>query len=457
MDKNVKSLSAKHKYSTVDLLKFIVPSIVGILLFMTPIVWQGQVTIPIAILAKELQALLVNWLPQLTALLAIISFIGSLGCRLLQPDWLARKPFLNSLFNVSLLWLIIRGLGAVFALVTLFHAGPEWVWSENTGQVLLFDLLPLLFVVFLLAGMLLPLLVNFGLLEFIGALMIKVMRPLFTLPGRSSIDCLTSWLGDGTIGVLLTSKQYESGYYTRREAAVIGTTFSAVSITFSFVVLAQVKLEHLFVPFYITVSLAGVVAALIMPRIPPLSRKPNTFYGSMQEADQEVIPKGYTPMQWGMTQAVSKARENTRLGSFIADGFRNILDLWIGVIPVVMAVGTLALILAEYTPVFKWLGLPFLPLLELMQLPEAEAASQTMVVGFADMFLPTVLASSIESELTRFVIAALSVTQLIYMSEVGGLLLGSKIPISLKDLFLIFIERTLITLPIIVVAAHLIF
>lgn len=73
------------------------------------------------------------------------------------------------------------------------------------------------------------------------------------------------------------------------------------------------------------------------------------------------------------------------------------------------------------------------------------------------MFLPSIIGASIKSELTRFVIACVSVTQLIYMSEVGGLLLGSKIPVSLKDLIIIFIERTLITLPIIVLIAHIIF
>ena len=96
------------------------------------------------------------------------------------------------------------------------------------------------------------------------------------------------------------------------------------------------------------------------------------------------------------------------------------------VIPVVMAIGTLALIIAEYTPIFKILGLPFTPLLELLRVPEAKEASQTLIVGFADMFLPTVIGSTIKSELTRLCIACISVTQLIYMSEVGGLLIGSK-------------------------------
>ena len=73
------------------------------------------------------------------------------------------------------------------------------------------------------------------------------------------------------------------------------------------------------------------------------------------------------------------------------------------------------------------------------------------------MFLPTVIGSTINSELTRFVIACVSVTQLIYMSEVGGLLIGSEIPVSMKDLIIIFLERTLITLPVISLIAHFLF
>lgn len=73
------------------------------------------------------------------------------------------------------------------------------------------------------------------------------------------------------------------------------------------------------------------------------------------------------------------------------------------------------------------------------------------------MFIPSILAASIHSDLTRFVIAAMSVTQLIYMSEVGALLLGSGIPVKLWELFVIFILRTLVTLPVIALMAHLIF
>ena len=52
-------------------------------------------------------------------------------------------------------------------------------------------------------------------------------------------------------------------HLTQKEAAIIGTTFSSASIAFCLVVIGQVNLEHLFAPFYLTVCVAGAVAALI--------------------------------------------------------------------------------------------------------------------------------------------------------------------------------------------------
>ncbi|GAA0121705.1 MULTISPECIES: YjiH family protein [Clostridium] len=442
--------------TTLGVLKFIIPSLIGVILFMIPIPFNGEVTIPVALLSNSIIEILEENLTTITAVIISISTILAIVTKMLKPRFITENKYLNSLFNITPLWLFIRILGMIFVILSLFKVGPEWIWSDATGGMLLTSLLPVLFAVFLFAGMLLPLLLNFGLLEFFGTLLTKVMRPVFKLPGRSSIDCITSWLGDGTIGVLLTSKQYEEGYYTKREAAVIGTTFSAVSITFSLVVLQTVRLERYFVPYYLTICLAGVVAAIIIPRIPPLSRKEDSYYVEPKDAG-ELVPKGFTRTEWGFHQAIKRAGQNTSIKEFLLEGTKNVLDMWLGVIPIVMAIGTLALIIAEFTPVFKFLGMPFYPILKLLQVPEALAASQTLIVGFADMFLPSVIGSSIESELTRFVVAAISVTQLIYMSEVGGLLIGSKIPVSMKDLFIIFIERTLITLPVVVLVAHIIF
>lgn len=454
------------KYKLPSVLKFLIPSFLGILLFMIPIPSADSITIPIAVLSSEVQYFLGNYMNTiLWIILTISAFLTFIGT-VVKPKWIINNSFLNALFNVSFIWTTLRILSFIFiSLINLKEMGlafPNWlmplvdmVSSNDTGNMILSDLLPVLFSVFLFAGLFLPLLLDFGLLELIGSLLIKIMRPIFGLPGRSAIDCIASWLGDGTIGVLLTSKQYEEGFYTRREAAVIGTTFSLVSITFSLVVINTVSLGHLFVPFYITVTLASLIAAIIMPKIPPLSLKKDILYdGSTPKDEHKVLGSAFSA---GLDMAIDRAKEQSFKRSILVDGSKNVIDMWFGVIPVVMGVGTIALILATYTPLFQFLGAPFEPLLNLLQIPEAAAASQTLVAGFADMLLPSILASSIESELTRFVIACVSVCQLIYLSEVGALLISSKIPVKLWELFVIFIERTLITLPIVALVAHIIF
>ncbi|MGF1800900.1 YjiH family protein [Vibrio gigantis] len=437
---------------------FLIPSLIGLFLFMAPISYQGDLTIPVAILAKSIQAVFGEYLVSIiTAIVAFMS-VASVLSTIFKPTFITSNSFLNGLFNPSPLWLSVRLIGGAAAVMAFFQVGPEVIWEENTGGLVLEGLLPTLFSVFIFAGLLLPLLLNFGLLELFGTLLSKVMRPIFNLPGRSAIDCMASWLGDGSVGILLTSKQYEKKFYTQREAAVVGTTFSAVSITFSLVVIAQVDLEHLFLPFYAAICLAGIVAAVIIPRLPPLSMKKDTFIdGSKPHKDADAIPAGYSTFSWGLELAVNKASQVKSAKSVFGEGVRNAVDMVFGVLPVVMGLGTMALVIAEYTSVFSFLGQPFIPFLELLGVPEAVAASETIVVGFADMFIPAILAASIDNEMTRFVIAAMSVTQLIYMSEVGALLLGSKIPVNILELFIIFILRTLITLPVIAGVAHLIF
>jgi len=438
-----------------NFLKFFIPSLIGAFLFVTPINQGGNLTIPVAVFANALLNFMGDASTVVICALISASAITTLVHRFVGIKFISNNPKLNNLFTLTPFWFCVRMTGFVFALMFLFGFGPEIIVGGNTGGMVINDLMPILVCVFFLAGILLSLLLDYGLLDFCGALLIKLMRPVFNLPGRSALDCVASWLGDGSIGVLLTSKQYENGFYSKREATVIATTFSAVSITFALVVISEVGLEHMFLPFYGVVSVAGIVAAIIVPKLPPLSKVPDTYY--TEQAHREDIPKGKTSFQYGMELALAKGEKAPGIGRFVKSGMENVIEMWFGTLPVILAMGTIALIIAEYTPVFKILGMPFIPLYQLLGVPEAAAASQTVIIGFADMFLPSVIASGFASEMTKFVVAATSVTQLIYMSEIGSIIMGSKIPVSLKDLFIIYIERTLVTLPVIAVFAHFLF
>lgn len=450
---------------TGSLVGFLVPSIIGIFLFMIPVQDDGKWTVIVKIIADIISNAIGDFLPILC--LIIVTTSALLGIVFLhKPNFIATYPIVANTFSTTAVWVVIRIIGAIFIWLTYLGIDAEdgnesvlhMITCADGGGFVLNDLLSVLVVIFLLAGLLLPLLLDFGLLEFIGALLTKIMRPVFTIPGRAAVDCMTSWIGDGTLGVMLTANQYEGGYYSKREAAIISTTFSAVSITFSIVVLAQVNLMEYFGAYYLLICAIGFACAVILPRIPPLSLKKDEFLVE-GKAMGEQLPEGYTSsFQYGLALARQRVAEFRGVEQFMESAIKNAAGMWFGVLPVVMCIGTLALVLANNTTIFDTLGLPFLPLLQFLDVPEAVAASKTMIVGFTDMFTPSIIAAStITSEMTRFIVAVISVTQLIYLSEVGGLILGSKIPVSLPELFVLFLERTIISLFIAAPAAHIIF
>ena len=83
------------------------------------------------------------------------------------------------------------------------------------------------------------------------------------------------------------------------------------------------------------------------------------------------------------------------------------------------------------------------------------AQKQGIGIGFVDQFMPAIIARSVDAEFWRFVLGGLSVTQLVFLSEFGILVLRSKLPVDLKTLFIVFVQRTIITAPVLLVMAAL--
>jgi len=445
---------------TANLIKFIIPSVLGTLLFLTPFVFGDKVTIGMGVLADAVLDATKEHLAGFAVLLTLISIVVTLLVNISKPKTDADtggtiKSHLIHIFHVGPIWTLLRLTGAAFCGMIYFQVGPEWIISEYTGGLMLNELATVIVVYLMFASLLLPLLTDFGFMEFVGTVFRRFFRTLFQLPGRSAIDAMASWLGAGTVGVMITAQQYESGFYSQREASIIATNFSIVSVAFCLVVVDFIGINHLFGEYYVAVVLAGIICAVITPRIPPLSWKKDHYHSATGKQISEEVPKGYSILSWGTRLATERASRAPGPVGMLTKGTLNGFDIWFGLLPLVMAIGTVALALAEFTPVFVYIGAPFVPLLELLQIPEAAAAAPTMVVGFADMFLPAVLGKDIESELTRFVIAGVSVSQLIFMSEVGVLILKTKLPLNFLELLIIFLQRTLISLPIIAGVGHL--
>ena len=430
---------------------------------MIPVKFDGEWTIIVKIFADFIAKTIGDYLPALCTIIITISFVMSVLASF-NVKFIKENKLLDQTFSVTPVWLVLRILGFIVVWMVVLkdklNLGPffDMIVADESATFILNDLLTSLVIIFVIASMLLPLLLDFGLLEFIGAIFTKIMRPVFLIPGRAAVDCITSWIGDGTLGVMLTANQYESGYYSAKEAAIISTNFSAVSITFSLIVLSQVDMVDYFGVYYLLVCLVGIVCAIIIPRIPPLSLKKDDYVVDSTHDNEDMAENYSSSVKYGLDLAIKRAESHKGIGEFLKNGIENAFGMWFSVMPIVMIIGTASLVLANNTQVFEILGKPFLPLLNFLKVQESLAASKTMIVGFSDMFTPSIIAAStIQSQMTKFIVATISVTQLIYLSEVGGLILASSIPVNLFELFAIFIERTIISLLIVAPIAHLLF
>lgn len=455
-----KNIVISKEYNSSSFYKFLIPSLIGLLLFIIPLPYGNMfkieglssINIGIGFLAELIKISLSEYLNYIALAVIVTSAVLSILCKFIN----IKNDFLKSVLDTTPFWLFFRILGAIFVSMSVLNFGPEFIKSELTGQTIL-GILPSLLAIFLVSGFLLPLIVDFGLMDLIGICISKFMYKIFKVPGRSAVDAISSWLGDGTLGIMITNTQYKQGFYTAKEACIISVCFSLVSLPFSTVIADQLGLMNLFVPFYSTVCVASLVCAIVMPRIFPLGNIKDETYNNVEHIKEDLIPSNENTFTFAFSKAINRAKNAPSISSIIENGCKTVIDMYVALLPIVMAWGTLALVVAEFTPIFKWISLPIVFILELLNIPNATQAAPAVLVGFADMFLPSIMVSGEGFDiLTKFIIGALSISQLLYLTETGAVILKSDIPLNLKDLFIIFIIRTGISLPIITLLANII-
>jgi nucleoside recognition membrane protein YjiH len=125
--------------------------------------------------------------------------------------------------------------------------------------------------------------------------------------------------------------------------------------------------------------------------------------------------------------------------------------------PAAMTVEFLALATYHHTNILQILTMPLVPVLELLGVSEAAAASPGLVIGLLDQFVPAIIAGEIDDPAASFALAGLSVTRLIFFAETAILIMRSAIPLSVRQLVMIFCIRTAIALPLLAAIAHFLF
>jgi len=437
--------------------KFVVLSVLGFVFFLMPFNFQGEKKIAISNIVNFITTNVFDAFIGFTMLCAWIVLLGTI----VFMFYTSRKEYFNSVFKASPLNRVMRIGGSFLYLMVLNNwfegnAFAAKILDGNTGGVMAGagGLLTTLYITFFVGLLALPLLTHFGAVEFIGILFGRVVEKLFKVPGYSAVDAIASFVGDGTIGIVVTDTQYQRGYYNRREAYIIATSFSIVGIAFASAVAEELGFSHIFPIFYGSIALVTVILAFITS-IMPLKKFPPTYYEGATPNRIE-IPKGKTVLAHAYDSAVTEAGK-ANMTAVIKQSFKGIINIYVGFLPIIMLVGTFSLIIAEHTNLFNVISGPLVPLYMLFGYSNdvASMMAPASVVGFADMYLPSLFIGASASESSRFFIGVLAFTQLVFMSETGMVLVKSKIGLNFWDVVKVFLYRTALSFPILIVLTRI--
>ncbi|MBM7836859.1 nucleoside recognition membrane protein YjiH [Alkalihalobacillus xiaoxiensis] len=443
-DTPINQTKGPKKNATLAMAKFLFFSLFGIFMFFVPITISDRSSIPLdhfVTLFRQAES----------AVYVYIFIILLLG---------AVYPFYTKKWNKSatdLVLSIFKILGFISGALILFGIGPAWLFAPDMGPFLLNSLITPVSLLVPIGALFLTVLIGYGLLEFLGNMMEPIMRPIFKTPGRSSLDAIASFVGSYSVGLLVTNSLYKQGIYSFREASIIATGFSTVSVTFMVVIANTLDLMSIWTTYFIVSFIVTFAVTAITARIWPLSTMKDDYYPGSEPQKEALQKLGFsTRMKKAWNEAIDTAATNR---SFFKEAFKSLkegLVMTMSILPTIMSIGLLGLVLATYTPVFDFAGYLFYPLTALLQLPDPMLAAKAAAISISEIFLPALLV--VEADIvTRFIIAVMSVSSVLFFSAVIPCILATDIKLSIGKMVIVWFIRVVLTLILVTPIAFLLF
>ncbi|WP_372803595.1 YjiH family protein [Paracoccus seriniphilus] len=421
----------------VALLKMISLSLVGIVIFFVELPLGGKSTILPVHLAD---AVAQHARPAAIAFVLVLILYGALS-PVIDGSW--RRSWGDMVFSG------FKILGLVATVAYLAGVAPAVITTPGMMPFLFDKLVMNLGLIVPIGAVGLSFLICYGLIEFCSVFLEPVMRRIWRTPGYSAVDAVASFVGSYSIGLLITNRMYLTRSYSFRQAVIIATGFSTISVTFMVVVAKVLGLLPIWNYYFWSTLIVTFAVTAITARIPPI-----TWYDDSTETPQDDAVARHGYLKSAVDAALMRVEENPAFLRLLWENVKDGLKMTSVILPTGVSVGLLGLLLSVYTPVFDWLGLIFYPLLSLLQVPEAMVTAKAMAAALAEMFFPTGMLTDAPM-MSRYLFGVTSVSGILFFAGSIPCILATEIPIKVPHLVLIWAIRVFLSIPLGVLAAHL--
>jgi nucleoside recognition membrane protein YjiH len=128
-----KNIVISKEYNSSSFYKFLIPSLIGLLLFIIPLPYGNifkieglsSINIGIGFLAELIKISLSEYLNYIALAVIVTSAVLSILCKFIN----IKNDFLKSVLDTTPFWLFFRILGAIFVSMSVLNFGPEFIKS----------------------------------------------------------------------------------------------------------------------------------------------------------------------------------------------------------------------------------------------------------------------------------------------------------------------------------------
>lgn len=429
-DKTISKYKNMSKKSNV--LKFLLFSFLGIYVYFIPFTIMGNKTI----LLDHLVTAIISGIPTLGAsfTLGVIVLGGAL-------------PFYEKSWNkniTSILMSVLKTFGIVLGMMAFFNFGPDWLMRE--------DMLPMLFtkvaipvaIIIPLGSLFLTFMTQYGLIGFFGVILKPVMRPIWKVPGIAAINVVASFVGSFSVGIFITNRLFKEGKYTKREAAIIVTSFSTVSTTFMVIIAKNLDLMSIWNTFFWTTFIITFLVSAITVRLKPLNAIEDEYIQGYEKIESK---SKKNLLNCAIDEALKDVEKNKSLWDSIVSNLKEGIYMSLRFLPLILTIGVLSFSLVKMTTFFDILAYVFYPIVFILKIPEPWMVAKAITVSGAEVLMPSLIIAGIEAPIaSRFVTGVVSISSILFFSGSIPCIISTDIDISIGDILRILMQRIVITL-----------
>ncbi|MFO7888695.1 MAG: hypothetical protein R6U59_10325 [Eubacteriales bacterium] len=438
--KNINSINKK------DLLKFIIISLSGLVIFTAKIIPGSDKTILLFII-NGFQDLVSEYFAYITMIFTFFAALFSIIVKFWKKSSISNYEFMKRNFNISYTQLFIRISAFSLSLLYVFRKTiPLETINQSSGELV--EMCGSIIVFIIGANMFLPLLSDFGLAEFLEVILTKIIKPLFKVPAYAVMSIITAFFVGSTMSMFLTGTHLEKGIYNKQESLKIMTALAVPSIPTCLLFWALFGDAAYFGTYYLIVVLVFFTVALILVRIPPLSTKSKDY----------LVPKKTEEFEKGniFIRALTKASNKAKVAKYKpSKNIKSVLSILLSFIPFLIALGTFSVYIINNFSIIDTLSYPFALYLKLFGIEEYIQAAPTFILNFVDLAMPAIVLKHISSLETKIIMGSISINIILFIASLL-IITSFKNLTNIKELISIMFIRIILLVPIAVLWSKII-